>query len=444
MPAVQTAARLEAGFTDRDRALTQVIYNSVNMVRICCALLVLFCVIASAQDTEITVTNVSVWVRATDKSGKPVSALQPQDFQVLEDGHAMTPTCFEEASFSIDSPQTQTAPSASSESQPVQDPNRKQIVFVMDLYNTSQAEFLHLKSKANEFLQQISKNWDISLISMLPGLLHVDVENSQDGKTIQEALDKMSANLQRDIDTLNNRRDLGFALEAARRMSKKDPRVVDQLCGKAREYAILEKRMSFDWMNTLKQLDRYIGQQPVGTHKVVLLFSGGISSNPGKPYFDLVRESPLMAEFVSDDWDIRKEFPSCDDEGGQDLQKELKKLVSYLNRYNMTLYTVSSRGPINDMLDTVREKDARITREDLNFLKDYQDFLGLMAEETGGVYFGNSLNFKRGFDQILTDLNHQYLICYKPPEHSEAGHHSIQVKMNKSGIKVRYREGYYD
>jgi VWFA-related protein len=414
------------------------------MARIFCVLLVFFCGPAFAQDTEVTITNVSVWVRATDKSGKPATGLQQSDFQIFEDGKAVTQTCFEEANFPLEAPQIQTEPPASSESQPVADANRKQIVFVMDLYNTSQAEFLHLKSKANEFLQQISKNWDISLISMLPGLLHVDVENSQDGKAIQEALDKMSANLQRDIDSLKNRRDLGVALAAARGMPRKDPRIINELCGRAREYAILEKKMSFDWMNTLKQLDHYIQKQPEGTHKVVLLFSGGISSNPGKPYFDLIRESPVMAEYVTDERDIQMEFPSCDDEGGRDLQKELKKLVSYLNRYNMTLYTVSSRGPINAMLDTVRERDARITREDLDFLKDYQDFLALMADETGGVYFGNSLNFKRGFDQILTDLNHQYLICYKPPEHPEAGHHEIKVKMKKSGIKVRYREGYYD
>ena len=414
------------------------------MVRISSALFVLFCVVAFAQDTEITVTNVSVWVRATDKSGNPVLGLQQSDFQVLEDGKTVTPTCFEEASFAVDAPQTQTQITVSAESEPVPDLERKQIVFVMDLYNTSQAEFLFLRKKADEFLLQVSKNWDITLISMLPGLMHTDVENSQDAKAIQEAMSKMSANLQRDIDSLNKRRDLGMLLAQARGMRKKDARVIEQICGKAREYAIAEKIMSFDWMNTLKQLDRYIQKQPTGTHKVVLLFSGGISSNPGKPYFDLVRESPLMAEYVQDEFQVRREFPSCDDEGGLDLQKELKKLVSHLNRYNMTFYTVSSRGPINDMLETVREADARITREDLDFLKDYQDFLGLMADETGGVYFGNSLNFKRGFDAILTDLNHQYLICYKPPQHSEPGHHEIQVKMKKSGIKVRHREGYYD
>ena len=61
----------------------------------------------------------------------------------------------------------------------------------------------------------------------------------------------------------------------------------------------------------------------------------------------------------------------------------------------------------------------------------------------GGVYFGNSLNFKRGFDAILDDLNHQYLICYKPPEHKKEDP-SIEVKVKQPGVKIRYREGYYE
>jgi len=411
------------------------------MPRLLCVFLLLFCLVASAQDTEVTVTSVSVWIRATDKSGKPVSGLQETDFQVFEDGKKVTSTCFEEASFSTEEPPALSEPL---QSEPFVDPNRKQIVFLMDVWNTSQTEFLHLKGKADEFLQQISKNWDITLASLLPGMIHFDVENSRDGAVIQAALEKMSANPTRDLTSLNNRRDLGMALAVARRMPRKDPKVVDQLCGLARGYALKEKELSFDWMNSLKQLDQYIQKQPPETHKVILFFSGGISSNPGKPYFDMVRESEVMKEYIRDEFDIRREFPSCEDEGGLDLQKQLKKLVGQLNRYNVTFYTVSSRGPINDMLETVREADARYNISDLDFLKDYQDFLALVADETGGVYFGNSLNFKRGFDAILADLNHQYLICYRPPEHKEQGHHSIKVKVKPSGIKLRHREGYYD
>jgi len=71
------------------------------MSRAFCAFFVVFCLIASAQDYEVTVTTVSVWVRATDKSGKPITGLKQTDFEVFEDGKKVTPTCFEEANFTM-------------------------------------------------------------------------------------------------------------------------------------------------------------------------------------------------------------------------------------------------------------------------------------------------------------------------------------------------------
>ncbi|MCI0411840.1 hypothetical protein L0222_03445 [bacterium] len=115
----------------------------------------------------------------------------------------------------------------------------------------------------------------------------------------------------------------------------------------------------------------------------------------------------LMREFVRDEYDVVREFPECEDEGGYDLQTDFKKLVGQLNRYNITFYTVSSRGPIDDLMETIRERDRRLDVRDLDFLNEYQDFLSVMADQTEGLYFGNSLNFKRGFDAISTDLERQ-------------------------------------
>jgi VWFA-related protein len=151
-----------------------------------------------------------------------------------------------------------------------------------------------------------------------------------------------------------------------------------------------------------------------------------------------------MREYARDEMDALQEFPECEDDRGYDLQNDFKKLVGQLNRYNITFYTVSSRGPINDLLETVRETDRSFHINDLAFLKDYEDFIALMADETGGLYFGNSLNFKRGFDAIQADLNHQYLLCYQPPPHTKQGHHSIKVKTKKNGLKIRHRSGYFD
>jgi VWFA-related protein len=415
------------------------------MFRISC-LFLLFSLVVSAEDYEVTVTSVNVWVRVTDKSGKPVTGLQQSDFQVFEDDQPVTPTCFEQANFSMD---TATGSLNFPQSQPADpiDPNRKQIVFVMDLWNTSQTEFLYLKARASEFMNQLSKNWNITLVSLIPGAIHIDVDNSQDPDAIQKSLDRMTANPLRDLDTINNRRDLTTATRNAEGMMLRESdvvRLINELCGRARDLSIQEKLRSKEWLGSLKRIDDYVKKQDPGTHKVVLFFSGGISSNPGKQYFDIVRDSRFVRDYIVDDWKMREEFPACDDEGGLELQKELKKLVGQLNRYNITFYTVSSRGPINDLLETVRESNRKFNVHDLDFLKDYQDYLSQVADETGGIYFGSSLNFKRGFDLILADLSHQYLICYKPPQHSKQGAHSIKVKSKRNGIELRHRDGYYD
>jgi VWFA-related protein len=397
------------------------------------ALPLLFALILDAQE-EVKVTNVSVWIKATDKSGKPVIGLTQSDFEIYEDGKKVTPTCFEEVSFAEESTTaTQTIPM--DQTQPA-DNARKQVVLLMDQANTSQSEFIYLRKKAAEFVNQLSQTWDISLVSLIPGLIMVNIDNSRDAAAIQKELDKMSANLSRDIDSLNKRRDLLWFL--------KERKNIAGTCEMALKFALEEKAISHQWIDSLKQFDRYIRKQTPETHKVVLLFSGGISSSPGKQYFDAVRNSDLVRQRYPDDWDFVRDYPACSYEQGLDLQKELKKLVAQLNRYNITFYTVNSRGPINDLLETAREADRRIEKSDLQFLEDYADFMELIADDTGGVYFGKSLNFKKGFDAILADLNHQYLICYKPPEHTKEGAHSIKVKSTKDGVKLRHREGYYD
>ena len=43
-----------------------------------------------AQDEQITVTNVNVWVKITDHAGKPVTGLSQSDFEIYEDGGGST------------------------------------------------------------------------------------------------------------------------------------------------------------------------------------------------------------------------------------------------------------------------------------------------------------------------------------------------------------------
>ncbi|MCI0606850.1 VWA domain-containing protein [bacterium] len=393
---------------------------------------------------EVTVTRVTVWVKATEKSGKPVAGLTEKDFELYEDGRRMNLTCFEE--IRIDPQEiAQTTPlEIAPNAKTLSDPPQKRVVLLMDLSNTSQSEFLHLKQKTTEFLSELSRSWEVSLLSLFNGIVEINVEGTKNADVWQTAFEKIKANNRRDIDLLNRRRQVASVLRTAGGRREQQERVVNEACALAEEFAQLERAESRMWLNSLRQFDKYVRRQEESAHTVVLFLSGGISSTPGKQYYDVIQNSDLIRAMFADELEFFAAFPECRIRYDSSLNQDFEKLVGKLNANNITFYTINSRGPLNDLLETVRESDRQFKMSDLHFLKDYQDFLVLMAEDSGGTHFENSLNFKRGYDAILQDLNHQYMLCYKPQEHSKEGYHKIQVKTARSGLKLRHRKGYYD
>src|SRR5919106_4753388 len=94
------------------------------MTRFLIAILLIAWLPVNSQDVEVKVTEVSVWVKATDRSGKPLAGLTGADFEIFEDGKKMTPTCFEEFLHS----------GGSSVSQTQQVSPAKRLVLILDLY----------------------------------------------------------------------------------------------------------------------------------------------------------------------------------------------------------------------------------------------------------------------------------------------------------------------
>jgi VWFA-related protein len=76
---------------------------------------------------------------------------------------------------------------------------------------------------------------------------------------------------------------------------------------------------------------------------------------------------------------------------------------------------------------------------------DYGDlFLQVLATQSGGqVLFGNN-DLASLIDRCVRDATSYYVVTYKPPA---AGHeneyHALEVQVNRPGLKVRARSGYY-
>src|SRR5262245_34819275 len=89
-----------------------------------------------SQEYEVTVTNINVWVKVLDKSGKPAEGLTQKDIVVYEDDQAMPLTCFEEVHGFVDAPVPEVHESIEVQGAKPVVAARKLVLF-LDLYNTS-------------------------------------------------------------------------------------------------------------------------------------------------------------------------------------------------------------------------------------------------------------------------------------------------------------------
>jgi VWFA-related protein len=74
-----------------------------------------------------------------------------------------------------------------------------------------------------------------------------------------------------------------------------------------------------------------------------------------------------------------------------------------------------------------------------------QQVLYALAKGTGGFEIFNTNDFLQGLQRVAKEMNEYYNLGYTPPSQTHDGrYHKIQVKVDRAGVIVRYRTGYYD
>lgn len=74
-----------------------------------------------------------------------------------------------------------------------------------------------------------------------------------------------------------------------------------------------------------------------------------------------------------------------------------------------------------------------------------QQVLYALAKGTGGFPIFNTNDFLSGLDKIANDLSKYYVLGFVPPSLVHDGsYHSVDVKVERKGVQIRARNGYYD
>jgi VWFA-related protein len=122
-----------------------------------------------------------------------------------------------------------------------------------------------------------------------------------------------------------------------------------------------------------------------------------------------------------------------------DLIQELGELTRAANRANATIYTIDPRG-----LVAGPDMDAEVsTQEWNNYVRDTQDSLRVLAEETGGIAVVNQNDFDKALKRIDSETSDYYVLGYysKNPDPLKR-RRRIEVRSTRPGVNVWSRTEY--
>jgi VWFA-related protein len=189
---------------------------------------------------------------------------------------------------------------------------------------------------------------------------------------------------------------------------------------------------AYELMKNLEQLRN--------RRKAVIYVSSGYDFNP----FETSRLKYQAEMIGADPNDLSTDpFMRQQNQGTQfaeaDLVRELAELTRAANRANATFYTLDPRG-----LVAGPDLDEQIeTAEWQNYVRETQDSLRVLAEETGGIAVVNQNDFDKALKRIDAETSDYYVLGYYSTNPDPLKRtRRIEVKTKRNGVNVWSRTSY--
>ena len=122
-----------------------------------------------------------------------------------------------------------------------------------------------------------------------------------------------------------------------------------------------------------------------------------------------------------------------------DLMRELWDLTKAANRANATLYTIDPRGLVAGP-DIDQDVD---TTDWYAYVRESQDSLRVLAENTGGIAIVNQNDFDKGLKRIDNETSDYYVIGYYSSNPDPLRRtRKLEVRTTRENVSIRARETY--
>ncbi|MPY86681.1 MAG: VWA domain-containing protein [Luteitalea sp.] len=378
---------------------------------------------ASQQPTFRTGINfVRVDAIVTDKKGNPITDLTARDFELREDGEPKAIETFRLIRVSGEPEPGEASPSAITsdyveEAEAARDDVRLMVIFLDDY---------HVRRGADLFVRRVLADWVENHLGTLDMVAVM---------TPLSSLSEVKFTRNRRLVSAGMRKFLG-------RKGDYFPR--NQFEEQYANYPVevVERIRNQVSLSALEGLMVKLGGMREG-RKTVVLVSEGYSNYVPPQMNDPVASMPGMGNpnrgnstlggGMSED---RARFFA-----NTDLHTELREVFASANRNNTSIYALDPRGLAAFEHDLSQPAVPLTT--DSTSLRETMDTLRVLADETDGRAIVNQNDLMSGLNQMLRDSSAYYLLGYTTTKATDGRFHEIKVRVNRDGVDVRARRGYW-
>lgn len=364
---------------------------------------------------RVNVDLVQFDVIVTDAKGNHVDALQPEDFEVLDEGKPQRITNFSyiAKTHSVTEADAQ-APQAFAVNTRSVRPEEvtRTVAVVVDDLGMSDQSFMSMREAVQNFVEKQAQPGDLVAIVTTTGKLGALERVTADRRALRAAVERLCS-------TAIHRRGV---LDADFESPCFDNDVATDY------YARLS-------VATLRRVVDSLRELP--GRKSILLFSEGI------PVGRLPTPA-LASRCIHGNVSVPNEM----------LRREYQAFLLHAVRSGVTVNTIDPRGLIASF-DTAEREQISSSIRSATVEERYQELAGSqqnladIAHQTGGIAITNDNDLSAAMAQVLNEEDSYYLIAYKPstdPPSERDGAPRVRnlvVRVNRPGLKVRFHSSLY-
>jgi VWFA-related protein len=409
----------------------------------------------STSDVPVPTIRVSthlvlVDVVVTDKQGKHVDGLKPEDFVVQEKGKTQKIAFFSSPSEAQKQRAPELPPGIYSNKPEYRSPGGPLVILLLDAANTPFKDQAYAREQMLKYVKEEYQPGQRAAIFTLTNSLGILQDFTSDPAVLLQAFQKYQPQAQEmgnaappRVPDVSSDGGTGSQIAAAA--------IVDHM----REFqniqlAYVEDRRVETTLAAMRSLARILGGIP-GRKSVIWVTAAFPFSLI--PEDRSVSEAELAESLPSQNQlglDTRAGGAIAGVERGGHAQ-EIREASAQLASAQVAIYPVDARGLMSGVEATIDDGPGRqfttpsgAAEVRMSDATASQETMREIARETGGVAYINQNEIKEGVVKAMSDAGASYTIGYYPEDKKWDGkYRSVKVKLNRDGLDSRYRRGYY-